>query len=395
MELGKVCIVSPYYYPAVQFGGPVASVGGLARALQNSGVELSVVTSNLGIAHEISPGTETCVDGVNVAYLDYRNTTYSALFGAQNSLERTVARHLAGRSLVYISGVWEPLSIAAANYCRKNSVPYIVALRGALTREAFRDKVWKKLPFYLFCVRRNLEGASAVHVTTESEFRRSRSLIPRGVPEIRLPNGVVEPLEVDDATVQCYRQKYELPPSAMVVSFLGRIHHIKRIEYIITEFSGIAQVFENLFLLLAGPCDARYRKKLDSLVLEKRVGDRVRFVGVVRGEERAAVYLLSNAFVLPSVTENFGNVVVEAMSYGVPVVVTESVGVAEFLVAYGCGKVITAESGLLASALMSILAGVGDSPRLAQRGSELVARFFSWHAIGCRMKAEMETILNR
>src|SRR5213078_2831497 len=75
-------------------------------------------------------------------------------------------------------------------------------------------------------------------------------------------------------------------------------------------------------LIIAGNDEENYRATLPS-------AENVRFVGAVGGEAKDELLRRAAALVLPSYSENFGNVVLEAMAVGTPVVVTPEVGLAE------------------------------------------------------------------
>src|SRR5581483_2356165 len=81
-------------------------------------------------------------------------------------------------------------------------------------------------------------------------------------------------------------------------------------------------------LVIAGNDDEGYQPKLAELARSLGVSDRVIFLGPVRDIHKWALYERAELFILPSYSENFGNVVAEAMAMGCPVVVTPEVGIA-------------------------------------------------------------------
>ena len=80
--------------------------------------------------------------------------------------------------------------------------------------------------------------------------------------------------------------------------------------------------------------------KLKAIAEECGVGARVQFLPrQITGHDKEALFEAGRLFVLPSLSENFGNVVAEAMVRGLPVVVTAGVGAAEIVEASGGGVV--------------------------------------------------------
>jgi glycosyltransferase involved in cell wall biosynthesis len=75
--------------------------------------------------------------------------------------------------------------------------------------------------------------------------------------------------------------------------------------------------------LIAGTGDLTYINSLKELVFNGRYSKRVIFLGHMQGIEKAEVYKRSKVFVLPSYSENFGNVVLEALSFSTPVITSK------------------------------------------------------------------------
>jgi glycosyltransferase involved in cell wall biosynthesis len=88
-------------------------------------------------------------------------------------------------------------------------------------------------------------------------------------------------------------------------------------------------------------------------------------VGPVADAHKWALYEQAQIFVLPSYSENFGNVVAEAMAMGCPVAVTPEVGIAPLVAAAGAGIVTSGASNELAAALRELL---GDPQRRSEMG---------------------------
>ena len=84
-------------------------------------------------------------------------------------------------------------------------------------------------------------------------------------------------------------------------------------------------------LVIAGNDDEGYQRKLIEQVRALGLTQRVIFLGPVSDEHKWALYRHAQLFVLPSYSENFGNVVAEAMAMGCPVAVTPEVGIASLV----------------------------------------------------------------
>lgn len=114
-----------------------------------------------------------------------------------------------------------------------------------------------------------------------------------------------------------------------IVTFLGRITFQKGPEYFIEAAYKILQKDNNVRFVMAGSGDML--NKMIKRVAELRIADKFHFTGFLKGPDIDRMFALSDVFVMPSVSEPFGIVPLEAMRSNVPVVISKQSGVAEIL----------------------------------------------------------------
>ncbi len=114
-----------------------------------------------------------------------------------------------------------------------------------------------------------------------------------------------------------------------VVTFLGRITFQKGPEYFIETAHKVLQKDRNVRFVMAGSGDML--NKMIRRVAQLKIADRFHFTGFLRGEAVDKMFALTDVFVMPSVSEPFGLVPLEAMRTNVPVIVSKQSGVAEIL----------------------------------------------------------------
>ncbi len=114
-----------------------------------------------------------------------------------------------------------------------------------------------------------------------------------------------------------------------VVTFLGRVTFQKGPEYFIEAAHKILQRDRNVRFVMAGSGDML--NKMIDRVAQLRIADRFHFTGFLKGNDVTNMFALSDVFVMPSVSEPFGIVPLEAMRSNVPVVISKQSGVAEIL----------------------------------------------------------------
>lgn len=107
---------------------------------------------------------------------------------------------------------------------------------------------------------------------------------------------------------------------------MSRINPIKGIEYLIEAWNRLpVQLRINWELHIAGNSDPEdYLHSLEDKVKKLKLQNSIRFVGAITGEAKMRKYQDSNLFVLPTLNENFGNVIAEAMMCECPVITTKN-----------------------------------------------------------------------
>jgi len=114
-----------------------------------------------------------------------------------------------------------------------------------------------------------------------------------------------------------------------IVLFLGRITMQKGPEYFLRAAKRVLEAIDNVKFVMAGSGDLMHRSI--ELAAELGIGSKVLFTGFLRGENVQKIYQMADLFVMPSVSEPFGIVPLEAMDNDVPVIISKQSGVSEVL----------------------------------------------------------------
>jgi len=157
-----------------------------------------------------------------------------------------------------------------------------------------------------------------------SNLTRNTVINKYGIPaeKVVTVHNAIEPVEQPDLkVVKAVKEK--------VVTFLGRLTFQKGPEYFVEAAKKILEKDKNVRFVMAGNGDMM--NQLIRRVAELKIADRFHFTGFLKGEDVDKMFLLSDVFVMPSVSEPFGLVPLEAMRSNVPVVISKQSGVAEVL----------------------------------------------------------------
>jgi glycosyltransferase involved in cell wall biosynthesis len=372
----RILHVVPSYYPAVRYGGPIRSVHGLAAALAHRGHDVHVATTSMDGDQNLDVPVDRAVlmDGVSVHY--FPATGLRRLFWSAR-LSTWVDHYSADFDVMHLHSVFLQPTWAGRRAARQARIPYVMSPRGMLMREVIKRRSrWTKLAWIALVEARSLRHASAVHVTAENEAEELKTLrLP--LPPIRcVPNGVAWPTE----PVPLHHGPFATVPRPYAL-FLSRISWKKGLDRLIAAWKSIP----DLHLVIAGNDDEGYLPQVEAMIRDNGVGRRVHIVGPASDEHKWALYQNAQMFVLPSYSENFGNVIAEAMAMACPVIVTPDVGIAPMVVATDSGIVTSNESEKLVEAV-GRLRDTKLSREMGNRGRRAAEELLSWDAIAARME---------
>jgi glycosyltransferase involved in cell wall biosynthesis len=252
-----------------------------------------------------------------------------------------------------------------------------------LVADLIRRKSWvAKRAWIAAFERRNVEAASALHATSKVEAEDIKRLRLRHQRMIIVANGTEVPeLGVCNDVAHDGRRR-------PTVLFLGRVNWKKGLDRLITAMAQLPDAD----LIVAGD-DEGYRARLELLTARLGLGARVRFIGALHGPEKWMMFKSAQVLVLPSYSENFGNVVLEAMAVGCPVVVTPEVGLASVVGESGAGLVSPGDPQALARALSSIFTNPDTARAMGEVGRKLVAERFTWEVVAVQMEHAYQQIM--
>ncbi len=114
-------------------------------------------------------------------------------------------------------------------------------------------------------------------------------------------------------------ENYEVPVEAKKLLYVGRMTREKNIPFLLDIFKRVHHINKNIWLILVGS-GHYYNKRKD---YEKY---HIKFLGHREGVELSTIYASCDMFVFPSTTDTLGQVVIEAMRSGLPIVVTDKGG---------------------------------------------------------------------
>jgi glycosyltransferase involved in cell wall biosynthesis len=281
---------------------------------------------------------------------------------------------------VHLHGIWDPLIKSAASWALRLGGAYGIAPHGMLDPWCLRQKRLKKEIALRLGVKEVLNNAAFVHVLTESEGAQV-GRIAANAPAAIIPNGV----DLGELDNQDTPDVHEILPELKgrrYILFLGRLHHKKGLDLLVSAFRRIAERPDAVDLVIAGP-DFGERSTIERKICDSRLTARVHLPGPLYGCRKRSILKNAACFCLPSRSEGFSVAVVEALACRVPVVISEQCYFPEVAGA-GAGIVVPLNTDALADGLAALLSDAEKHRSAGSAGRRLVERCYTWPAVARR-----------
>ena len=336
----RLLIIAAGYKPSWVYGGPTISISSMAEALSEEGVDVTVMTTNANGQEDFTfpNGHQVILDGVQVQY-------YRRWFGDPMSISPlhtwALIKSIRQYDIVHINGWWNWVAMMSLIVCKVTGIPHVLTTRGALSEYTFqtrRTSLIKRIMHQLFFKR--MLCNTLLHVTTEEEAQRFRNALP-GAKVVVLPNIIHLYAPVQRNTVN---------DDLLRLVFLGRIDPVKNLELMVQALNSVKFPYQ---FILIGDGKPEYVRG----ILQKSVSpERIQCTGAVYGDGKYKLLADADVLVLVSHSENFGNVVIEAMSQGTPVLLTRQVGLSNWVKENHLGWIIEPDVAACKEALEDIYA---------------------------------------
>jgi glycosyltransferase involved in cell wall biosynthesis len=293
------------------------SVSMLCEQLVKAGVFVTVFTTTANGKEElpVADAEPINVDGVPVRYFsritkDHSHFSPSLLFNLWKEVKKF--------DLIHIHAWWNLISVLSCFIALLRKVPVLVSPRGTLSPYSFGNRnIGAKRAIHQLGGGYLLNN-SHIHTTTERESEAIRLLIhPQSIT--MLPN-----------FIQLRGQKtIAVNPSSggLKLIFFSRIEEKKGLDILLNALTLVSVPYH---LTIAGSGNTDYVESLKKIAAKNHVKNKISWIGF-QNENKFELLQQHDLFVLPSYDENFGNAVIESLSVGTPVLISDQVGLAGYV----------------------------------------------------------------
>ena len=326
------------FFSLLHGGGTVDVVYKLSRALAQKAHEVTIYTSDFELDQkyidtlpEVKVHLFRCVSSLVEFYL-------------MPGMVGKVRKQLEDFDIIHLHCFRSFQNIVIHHYAKKYGIPYVLDTHGSLPRMAGGKRGIKWLLRWLFDIAfgsRILKGASRVIAQTElgvSEYKEF------GVNQDKIVL-IPPPFAIEEfsqlLSPGIFRQEYDIKEKHIVL-FLGRIHRIKGLDFLVESFYELTKSRSDVILVIVGNDDG-YKSTLDNLIKELNLSDKVLFTGFLSGFKKLSALVDADVVVQTSIYEQGAWAPFEAVLCNTPIIVSSNSGAGEdvkkidagYLVEYG------------------------------------------------------------
>lgn len=363
----KVLHVTPSYFPATSYGGPIESTHKLCLALADKGVDVKVLTTDSDGPARLAQSGKT-VEYTAKLGVEYCPRSFGDDFSF--TLLRKLPSAIRSADVIHLTAVYSFTTIPTLFFARVLGKPVVWSPRGSLkhweeTTRKTAKSIWERLSLLV-------SGKVMLHCTSEDEAESARKRLEktsgRKVAILVAPNGI-------DVT-----ETRKMPrENELRLLFLGRLDPIKGIEHLIDACKLLAERGLKFRVRIAGTGDGNYVAVLKA---RAAAGTGIELLGYADEAKKRELFANTDLLVLPSHTENFGMSVAEALANGVAVVASKGTPWQQ-VEAHGCGKWVENTPKALADAIVTLERE--DLVVAGERGRTWMRAEFAWPRIADAM----------
>jgi len=378
----KILQVIEYFTP--KRGGSVNSVYNLSKELAKNGHEVTIITTDFQFDKKYA---ETIHDeGVEVIPFPYNFNI--GLFLYSPKIKSWLKENIKDFDIVHMHNFRSYQNSVVYRYAKKYNVRYILQAHGSVL--PFFAKIELKKIYDLIWGKRILQYSSRFIAVSNNEVTQYKEMGIESEKLIVIPNGIEVVSENEKKQEKGYfRKKYRISDDFLIL-YLGRIHKIKGIDFLIQAFKKLTNKISNIHLVIIGPDDGYYNNMIE-IIKNNKLEDKITLVGFLDGTEKYAAYYDSDVFVYPSKYEIFGMSPFEAIQFDTPIIVSDGCGCGDYIKTANCGKVVRYNDiDDLVENIQLLINDHNLSTCFIENGKKFIANNLTWEKISKKVELVYE-----
>ncbi|MBO6307878.1 MAG: glycosyltransferase [Oribacterium sp.] len=302
----RILIVIGGFFPGKKCGGPPVSVDNFCSLMKD--YECYIITVNHDL-FETKP-----YENIQEGWNDRGNSKVLYLSDSEYN-KRTFEKYILEiyPDILYLQGVFQACILPCLQLAKKHDIKVLLAPRGELCEGAFNLKRYKKVPYVELIKRLGLVSNIHWQSTSDEETEAIKRLM-------KASNDLIHRLDnIPSIPKKDYPRREKVAGEGKFV-FLSRIHPKKNLLFAISLFK---EIQGNVEFDIYGPIeDEDYWRRCQEEIKQLPKNVKVEYKGLVGHDQVHEVFSQYDAFLFPTLSENYGHVIAESLIVGTPVIIS-------------------------------------------------------------------------
>ena len=380
----KILEVTNLFAPV--HGGAADAPFQLCRQLSQRGHEITVYTTDYKLTDEYT----SQLPGVKIkafhTWFELANLHFTP--GIIPAAKKEVKRF----DVIHAHNYRTFQNMIVCHYANQYHVPYVLQSHGGvmpvLQRKGLKV-MYDRVAGYK--ILRNAGKVIAGNVTEIGEYKNM------GVDESKVV--VIPPFYNTDEYAELpspglFRLKYGIKEK-FIVLFLGRIHKIKGIDFLVDAFAELNKQRGDVFLAIVGP-DGGFKAAVEEQVNKLNLAGKVLFTGLLTGVDKYSAYVDASMLVQTSIYERGPGSPFEAILCGTPIIITRNTGAGEIVAKMDAGYLVDyGNIPELTNLMKKIIDNPSEIMRKTERARESIINNLSWQNGVGQFEKVYESLLSK
>lgn len=308
----RILIFNGYYIPAQKYGGPLTSCKNVVKTCSDE-YDIYIIARNHDVgSKEIFPNLHIgwkLMDGAMVKYIADGELNYDK--DALRNLFEEVKP-----DLIWFAGILVPkIRLKTLELGKEMHIPVLLSPRGEVSHDRIKIKGWKKKPYLYLTRKLGYYTDAYFHATSYDEIIGLKKYIGAADNRIFLVPNIGVPLE-------SIRSNYYKRPGNLRIVFIARIHEVKNIKFAV---EAVCKMKSKVSFDIYGPLEQpEYWKECLEIAKAAPSNISVNYCGQLNPIEVGLYFRKYDCFLFPTINENYGHSIAEALANGVPVVLSRN-----------------------------------------------------------------------
>ena len=276
--------------------------------------------------------------------------------------------------IVHLHSVWNNYNLVVAKYLNNRRVPYVVTVHSGLTEDRLKQSNYHfKTLYHKFLQKRMFDTAAGIHALTNEEATVLRKYTDN--KNIFVVENGLEPIQFNKNKRFCSKKdKYK-------IGFLGRLAVEKNIKGLLLALSVLpADIKKKINLVLIGPVSKTDRSIFNDIISNHNLSEMVIFTGSLYKNDKIKALSSLDCYIHPAFSDVVSIAVMEAMSFGLPSIITRTSDVGYY---YDTGSFIMVEPDYnsIAKGLIQFIEYPEHHQTMSDNARSLAFNVFNWEVV--------------